>query len=53
MPILHPTQAIVAFECKKHDEAISRADDLINIMDKLPYIAVRVHPHEKRKFRQG
>ncbi|KAG6369523.1 WD40-repeat-containing domain protein [Boletus reticuloceps] len=36
-------KAILAFECKKHDEAISRVDDLIDIMDKSPYIAVRAH----------
>ena len=37
------TQAIILFECGKHSDAISRVDDLINVVgDKSLYITVHV-----------
>lgn len=37
------TQAIILFECGKHDDAISRVDDLIGIVDdRSLYITARV-----------
>ena len=47
VPTLRFTQAIILFECGKHDDAISRIDDLIDIVgDQSVYITVRVRQRE-------
>jgi len=54
VPIFHFTQAIVSFECGKHEDAILRVGDLIDIVkDKSPYITVRVGTRWDWKFEQG
>jgi len=54
VPIFCFTQAIILFECGKHEDAILRVDDLINIVnDKSPYIAVRVGTQWNWKSKQG
>ena len=41
--MFHLTQAIILFECGKHEDAILRVGDLIDIANnQSPYIAVRV-----------